>query len=134
MTIECEEASPARIRGSRSATLLLVEGDLGRRATLPVALGTGYVVTTAATAEESAAASEELNAQAETSMDMVGQLEAMVGGAGAAPVGRAPRSTAKDRGRVLAMRQKPDKSKAPLPASNAEGTSAAGSTGTYGEF
>ena len=35
--------------------------------------------TTAATAEESAAASEELNAQAETSLHMVGQLEAMVG-------------------------------------------------------
>jgi AraC-like DNA-binding protein len=52
MTIECEEARPARIRGSRSATLLLVEGDLGRRATLPVALGTGYVVTAAATADE----------------------------------------------------------------------------------
>jgi ABC-type transporter Mla subunit MlaD len=37
---------------------------------------------TAATAEESAAASEELNAQAETSMAVVGRLEALVGGAG----------------------------------------------------
>jgi methyl-accepting chemotaxis protein/methyl-accepting chemotaxis protein-1 (serine sensor receptor) len=38
--------------------------------------------TTAATAEESAAASEELNAQAETSMSVVGQLAALVGGSG----------------------------------------------------
>jgi methyl-accepting chemotaxis protein/methyl-accepting chemotaxis protein-1 (serine sensor receptor) len=39
---------------------------------------------TAATAEESAAASEELNAQAETSMGIVNQLQAMVGGGSAA--------------------------------------------------
>ena len=42
--------------------------------------------TTAATAEESAAASEELNAQAELSMNVVGQLQLLVGGAGAASV------------------------------------------------
>ena len=38
--------------------------------------------TTAATAEESAAASEELNAQAETSMQVVKRLESLVGGSG----------------------------------------------------
>jgi DNA-binding NarL/FixJ family response regulator len=37
---------------SRHATLLLVEGDLGRRATLPVALRTGYLVTPASSVEE----------------------------------------------------------------------------------
>ena len=37
--------------------------------------------TTAATAEESAAASEELNAQAESALAVVRQLETMVGGA-----------------------------------------------------
>jgi len=43
--------------------------------------------TTAATAEESSAASEELNAQAETSMSVVRQLGALVGGrAGGVPV------------------------------------------------
>ena len=52
MTIEPNEADGrdgAGMRGAGRATLLLVEGDLGRRATLAVALGTGYVVTTAAT-------------------------------------------------------------------------------------
>ena len=38
----------------------------------------------AATAEESAAASEELNAQAETTMDLVRALELMVGGTASA--------------------------------------------------
>jgi methyl-accepting chemotaxis protein len=38
--------------------------------------------TTAASAEESAAASEELSAQSETSMEVVGQLSALVGSAG----------------------------------------------------
>ncbi|MGE3491937.1 MAG: methyl-accepting chemotaxis protein, partial [Vicinamibacterales bacterium] len=47
--------------------------------------------TNAATAEESAAASEELNAQAGQSMDVVEQLDALVGGAAAvAPVAQAP--------------------------------------------
>jgi methyl-accepting chemotaxis protein/methyl-accepting chemotaxis protein-1 (serine sensor receptor) len=46
--------------------------------------------TTAATAEESAAASEELNAQAETSMSVVSQLEALVGGSGSGRASVAP--------------------------------------------
>jgi len=37
---------------SQHATLLLVAGDLGRRATLPVALRTGYLVTPASSVEE----------------------------------------------------------------------------------
>jgi hypothetical protein len=40
--------------------------------------------TTAATSEESAAASEELSAQAETAMDIVRQLETLIGTRGAA--------------------------------------------------
>src|SRR5207244_651625 len=40
-----------RRAGMKTATLLLVEGDLGRRATLSVALRGGYVVTTGATLE-----------------------------------------------------------------------------------
>ena len=41
--------------------------------------------TTAATAEESAAASEELNAQADTAMDVVNRLQALIGGGVAQP-------------------------------------------------
>jgi methyl-accepting chemotaxis protein len=41
--------------------------------------------TTAATAEESAAASEELSAQAEATMAVVGQLRDLVSGAGHQP-------------------------------------------------
>ena len=94
--------------------------------------------TTAATAEESAAASEELNAQAETSMGMVRDLEAMVGGGSesAAPVARAPRSAAaNDSERVVAMRQKPAPGrKPPTPAPSAEEAIPMGDTGTYGKF
>ena len=53
--------------------------------------------TTAATAEESAAASEELNAQAEMTMQLVQELESMVGRATAAaprPVERRPNAPA----------------------------------------
>ena len=60
---------------------------------------------TAATAEESAAASEELNAQAETSMAVVRRLEAFVGGTGRAatpaPRGRAARRRGDDRWRTV---------------------------------
>jgi len=90
---------------------------------------------TAATAEDSAAASEELNAQAETSMGVVHRLEAMVGGGSAAPVAWAPRHAAQDGGRVLAMRQKP--AAGPMPpshASNADASIPMGDTGTYGKF
>jgi methyl-accepting chemotaxis protein/methyl-accepting chemotaxis protein-1 (serine sensor receptor) len=69
---------------------------------------------TAATAEESAAASEELNAQAETSMQVVRRLAAMVGYAGA-PQERV--------------------SKQPVPHKPAiVVTTAQAATGTYGSF
>ncbi|HXT68873.1 MAG TPA: hypothetical protein VN700_03915, partial [Vicinamibacterales bacterium] len=55
--------------------------------------------TTAATAEESAAAGEELSAQSETSLAIVGRLNALVGGAstGTAPVDSAQPSTVRER-------------------------------------
>ncbi len=53
---------------------------------------------TAATAEESAAASEELNAQAATSMGIVHQLQQLVGGAAATPAAPASRAASRPRG------------------------------------
>jgi methyl-accepting chemotaxis protein len=92
--------------------------------------------TTAATAEESAAASEELNAQAESSMGVVRQLEALVGGAagdpGARTFGKSPAKRAagaSKRGNVLPMAASP--SKAPKAA---EEEIPFGDTGTYGKF
>ena len=60
--------------------------------------------TTAATAEESAAASEELNAQAELSMNVVGQLQLLVGGAGAASVRAAHAGPTTGRHRIVPTR------------------------------
>jgi methyl-accepting chemotaxis protein/methyl-accepting chemotaxis protein-1 (serine sensor receptor) len=92
--------------------------------------------TTAATAEESAAASEELNAQAETSMAVVRDLEAMVGGGGAAPVARmarpVARPAAKPAGRTLTMAPKAGKAK-PAEA-DSDDSMGMGDTGTYGKF
>ena len=69
--------------------------------------------TTAATAEESAAASEELNAQAETSLTVVGQLDAVVGGSGAASAeARVTPNTAGSAGRVLPIRRAANQAKA----------------------
>jgi methyl-accepting chemotaxis protein len=62
--------------------------------------------TTAATAEESSAASDELTSQAETAMTAVRQLETLVGGgASAAPASRtvAPRATRSAPGKVVKM-------------------------------
>jgi len=88
--------------------------------------------TTAATAEESAAASEELNAQAEASLGVVRQLEQLVGGAaGVAGATHAPAT--KKAGRVVAMRQKPAATPAPRPMS-AEDELPLADTGTYGRF
>jgi methyl-accepting chemotaxis protein len=97
--------------------------------------------TTAATAEESAAASEELNAQAETTMEVVQQLERMIGSHGSAnggpAVGRvkfAPAATQehtavamKPRGLKLANRSMPSKP-------SAEDALPLGDTGTYSKF
>jgi methyl-accepting chemotaxis protein/methyl-accepting chemotaxis protein-1 (serine sensor receptor) len=88
---------------------------------------------TAATAEESAAASEELNAQAEMSMQVVARLAAMVGmvaesrHAAAAPAGRRSRSN------VLSM-ARPSKAPATVSQRTAEEQIPLGDTGTYGSF
>jgi methyl-accepting chemotaxis protein/methyl-accepting chemotaxis protein-1 (serine sensor receptor) len=62
--------------------------------------------TTAATAEESAAASEELSAQAATTMAVVRQLEALVGGSGADhhPQGRIEAASAHARAKAVVGR------------------------------
>jgi methyl-accepting chemotaxis protein/methyl-accepting chemotaxis protein-1 (serine sensor receptor) len=98
--------------------------------------------TTAATAEESAAASEELNAQAETSMSVVGQLEALVGGSGsgrasAAPVRHAPARAAVSRpvGKAATLlKLSPKASAKRQPPTSAEDQIPMGDTGTYGKF
>jgi methyl-accepting chemotaxis protein len=80
----------------------------------------------AATAEESAAASEELNAQAETSMSVVRSLAALVGGvaeSGAAQPARR-RGSKKSQGSVFPM---------PQARATESGTPTA-ATGTYGRF
>jgi hypothetical protein len=93
---------------------------------------------TAATAEESAAASEELNAQAEASMDAVGRLSALVDGAAdaAAP---SPASTANGHVPAAASRAMPAKVVA-LTRPKAAGRASAEEqfsledTGTFGSF
>ena len=88
--------------------------------------------TTAATAEESAAASEELSAQAETSLGVVGRLEALVGGAHtAATTTRPPAKGRAPKGRVVAMpvQPRPVKTK----PTNEERIPL-GDTGTFGSF
>jgi methyl-accepting chemotaxis protein len=85
--------------------------------------------TTAATAEESAAASEELNAQAEGSMQVVGRLEMLVGGAATAPAARRATTKAKPAARVLTMPMGRSTS-----AMSAEDELPMGDTGTFGKF
>ena len=84
--------------------------------------------TTAATAEESAAASEELSAQAETAMDVVRQLETLVGSHHAAS-----QYVSRERRRSASGRQRPD-----LRPRQSELTPEEllplESTGTYGRF
>jgi methyl-accepting chemotaxis protein len=86
--------------------------------------------TTAATAEESAAASDALNAQAEGSMGVVARLEALVGGrraeAGIAP---APPPRAARTANVVSMPQ--PRTAAPAPADDPLPMA---DTGTYGRF
>ena len=87
--------------------------------------------TTAATAEESAAASEELNAQAETSMAVVRTLESFVGGRprtrrwrerpGRTSTVRQPRAI------VVARASRPS-------ATSEDAAPPAGDTGTFGRF
>jgi len=83
----------------------------------------------AATAEESAAASEELNAQARTSMSIVSQLEAIVGGGERAAPRTAPAAPATTpRANVLPLTPRPKA------APTAEDVLPLEGTGTYGSF
>jgi methyl-accepting chemotaxis protein/methyl-accepting chemotaxis protein-1 (serine sensor receptor) len=72
--------------------------------------------TTAATAEESAAASEELNAQAETSMQVVKRLESLVGGnsVGMKKVVKAARAAKKEPAPIVAAAPKASASVVPM--------------------
>jgi methyl-accepting chemotaxis protein len=83
--------------------------------------------TTAATAEESAAASEELNAQAENSMNVVSQLEALVGGKGRRAAAEPRRSKARASAPAAA---KPAYQQVAPPSAEDE----LPMTGTYGKF
>jgi len=87
--------------------------------------------TTAATAEESAAASEELNAQAEGTIAVVHQLQALVGVSrkGSAPVSHAPAEPAAP---VVTMQKR---TAAPVPvAEPVDETESYEETGTFGKF
>jgi methyl-accepting chemotaxis protein/methyl-accepting chemotaxis protein-1 (serine sensor receptor) len=94
---------------------------------------------TAATAEEGAAASEELNAQAESSMQAVGRLMALVGGHAAklpaAPAGPAPEAapSAPASARVVAM-DRPKRAPRPVTRQSAEEQIPLEDTGTFGAF
>jgi methyl-accepting chemotaxis protein/methyl-accepting chemotaxis protein-1 (serine sensor receptor) len=86
--------------------------------------------TTAATAEESAAASVELNAQAEAAIGAVGHLEALVNGGHATPTltprPAAARRTSAPPAKVVRM--------ASRPARPTQGDIPMGDTGTFGSF
>ena len=92
---------------------------------------------TAATAEESAAASEELSAQANTTMEVVGQLQALVGGGGSAPRISAPRaSLGKTMAKVIPLASRKSKASAPAAhrSSEDEFPLEQAGTGTFGSF
>jgi hypothetical protein len=82
---------------------------------------------TAATAEESAAASQELKAQAETSLQVVAQIAALVGGAAASPTESVSRTPRKN----VLMSRRPREGAAGSPQDHDEGPRG---TGTYGSF
>jgi methyl-accepting chemotaxis protein len=88
--------------------------------------------TAAATAEESAAAAEQLNAQAETSMQVVFELEAIVGGTAGAASGATARPPARAGARLAGPRV------LTLPAAAARRTHAEAEipleSGTFGQF
>ena len=89
--------------------------------------------TTAATAEESAAASEELNSRAEASMVVVRRLEQLVG-TGTSTTTRGARRARERRG-VLPMTQRAAVRTPPiLPTSKAEQEFPFAETGTHGRF
>ena len=86
--------------------------------------------TTAATSEESAAASEELSAQAETAMDIVRQLETLVGTRGAASQRREYAGAPRRHNTVTFSQPRPRQS---MPV-NPEEVLPLEDTGTYGRF
>ncbi len=90
---------------------------------------------TAATAEESAAASQELSAQANTTMEVVHQLRALVG-AKDEPIQRSARKAGSRKSKriahVLPMTRKP--AKAVMPTQTSEELFPLQGTGTYGSF
>jgi Methyl-accepting chemotaxis protein (MCP) signalling domain len=105
--------------------------------TLAIAQMEKVTLSTAATAEENAAASEQLSAQAETAAATIGELERMVGAdRHTAPHQLAPHAASAapvKAGRVLPMStQRPAALKAPADA--AEEQIPFGDTGTYGSF
>jgi methyl-accepting chemotaxis protein len=88
--------------------------------------------TTAATAEESAAASEELNAQAEVTVQLVRELETMVGGGTApAPVAGSGRAHSK---KVASASPKIVKMAPAGPSKSAEEQIPLEGTGSFGRF
>ena len=89
---------------------------------------------TAATAEESAAASEELSAQAATTMEVVGQLQALVGASGKAPVAaQQPRSFGKTVAKVIPLTSRKPMASSPRSSEDEFPLEQAG-TGTFGSF
>ena len=89
--------------------------------------------TTAATAEESAAASEELNAQAESSMAAVNELQALVDGAGRAAALAASRGLRVVHTRPPGARKGPQTSGRRVAQAGAHDDGHA-ATGTFGSF
>jgi len=88
--------------------------------------------TTAATAEECAAACEQLNTQADVTMGLVERLETMVGRNGARPT-QTPTHTRSTRTRAATLLPVGRQPTRPYNAS-AEERAAFGDTGTYGKF
>jgi len=89
---------------------------------------------TAATAEDSAAASQELSAQAATTMEVVSQLQALVGGVGQVPVAARPhRSISKPAGKVIPLSSRKPKASSHRSSEDEFPLEQAG-TGTFGSF
>jgi hypothetical protein len=90
--------------------------------------------TTAATAEESAAASEELTAQAEGAMQVVGRLETLVGSTSSAATVAGARPVATPVAKAAARVLKMTGAAKPAPVASAEDELPLEDTGTFGKF
>ncbi|MFN7978457.1 MAG: methyl-accepting chemotaxis protein [Vicinamibacterales bacterium] len=107
--------------------------------TLAISQMEKVTLSTAATAEENAAASEELNAQAETSAATIAELERMVGAGTrngvATPAAARVAQTSRPAAAVQSARVLPMTPQKPSPsASSAEEAIPFGDTGTFGSF